>query len=361
MPFEIAKNAIDYFNKLTNSEHRISRYGRKTIGFYGGEPLLNFDLIEKCIHYARSLNFRDSLNFNITTNGSLLDDKKIYFLIKNNFNVLISLDGPKKEHDKFRINQGGKGTFNVVWRNIKRIYEISKEYFINNVGFNAIYCEFHELFKISEFFQDKYFKENIIRVGKASGLGKEFYLMIEKDFFDMNYYQNFKLQYNRLRNIFIESMIMGKRPSRYICSLFLQYFESFIKKKYIDYKDRLRALREGQIGTCFPGSIRLYVTTDGNFHMCERVDKHFSIGDYRKGIEYNKVIDILNYYYKEVYVHCIFCEAMNICQSCIATFANNGVLNNRKYCEKIKNSLLQLLIDYVSIMEKNPMAFHELR
>jgi len=102
MSDKIAISSIDYFFKLINSNERITRYGKKTISFYGGEPLLNFRLIKKCVEYVKSYRARDKICFNMTTNASLIKDRILDYLIENDIRLLISLDGPKEEHDCHR-------------------------------------------------------------------------------------------------------------------------------------------------------------------------------------------------------------------------------------------------------------------
>ena len=75
------------------------------IGFYGGEPLLEFELLKRIVLFCETLD--DSVvatpRFNVTTNGTLLTDEVIHFLVGHRFNVTISLDGPKHVHDRYRV------------------------------------------------------------------------------------------------------------------------------------------------------------------------------------------------------------------------------------------------------------------
>ena len=93
MKWDVAKKAIDFlkraFPKMQKNRH---------IGFYGGEPLLNFELIERAVEYAKKL-FGEDMSFAITTNATLVNDKIAEYFAKNNFNIIISLDGPQEMHD----------------------------------------------------------------------------------------------------------------------------------------------------------------------------------------------------------------------------------------------------------------------
>ncbi len=126
--FDTAKQAVTHF-----LNHKSKEAG---IGFYGGEPLLEFDLIKKVVAYARRLASDNNMDvrFSMTTNGTLLTDEKIHFLAKHEFSVMVSLDGNKESHDRYRIfknraNPDEKiGSFDVVTRNMARFVELYPDY-----------------------------------------------------------------------------------------------------------------------------------------------------------------------------------------------------------------------------------------
>jgi uncharacterized protein len=120
MSFDIAKKAIDTFFTDNSSDW--------VIIFTGGEPLLNFNLLKEVIKYIDNKGFK--VEYRIKTNTTLLDDEKMFFLIKNNFKIHVSLDGNKKAHDTHRKFANGKGTFEIVDNTIRRLIE-------KNYGYNT--------------------------------------------------------------------------------------------------------------------------------------------------------------------------------------------------------------------------------
>ena len=119
MSRETAYKAIDYLvEHSTNSENL-------HLGFYGGEPLLEFELIKDCVEYIRKATNKEII-FNITTNCVLLDEEKIDFLYQNDFRVTISLDGPANIHDANRVKLDNSGSFSNV---IIAIQVIKNSYF----------------------------------------------------------------------------------------------------------------------------------------------------------------------------------------------------------------------------------------
>ncbi|MEA3295822.1 MAG: radical SAM protein [Patescibacteria group bacterium] len=99
MEYEVTKKGIEYVFNIINERNK----KEFSLSFYGGEPLLNFEIIKKIVKYSKKLFNKWKLRFSITTNGTLIDEEIINFLILNNFQVLISLDGPKDVHDAKRI------------------------------------------------------------------------------------------------------------------------------------------------------------------------------------------------------------------------------------------------------------------
>lgn len=123
MDWSMARKGIDFLYAHSRDSRVVY------LGFYGGEPLLRYDLIEKSISYANSLFEGKHLNFTITTNGSLLTKKMIEFFLKNDVKITISLDGPAEIQDKNRkFASNDRGTFNTVYNNIKSILHEFPEY-----------------------------------------------------------------------------------------------------------------------------------------------------------------------------------------------------------------------------------------
>ncbi|WP_243343074.1 thioether cross-link-forming SCIFF peptide maturase [Anaerococcus sp. AGMB09787] len=110
MKKDVARSAIDFLIENSGSHYNLD------IDFFGGEPLLNFDLVKDTVDYARSREeeYNKHFNFTLTTNGMLLDDEVIDYLNENMKNVVLSLDGRKEKHDAFRKTIAGKGSYDTV-------------------------------------------------------------------------------------------------------------------------------------------------------------------------------------------------------------------------------------------------------
>lgn len=110
MSFETGKRALDFL--VENSENRKNL----EVDFFGGEPLMNFDVVKRLVAYARSIEKEKNKNFRftLTTNGVLLDDEVTEFANRECHNVVLSLDGRKEVHDRLRKTVNGQGSYDVI-------------------------------------------------------------------------------------------------------------------------------------------------------------------------------------------------------------------------------------------------------
>ncbi len=110
MSFEVGKQALDFLVANSGTRHNLE------VDFFGGEPLMNFGVVKELTAYARSIEKAAGkrFRFTLTTNGMLIDDEVIDFANKEMSNVVLSLDGRKEVHDRFRVDRAGKGSFDRI-------------------------------------------------------------------------------------------------------------------------------------------------------------------------------------------------------------------------------------------------------
>ena len=119
MSYEVGKRALDFL--VENSAGRTNL----EVDFFGGEPLMNFDVVKRLVAYARSIEKEKGKNFRftLTTNGVLIDDDIIDFANKEMSNVVLSLDGRKEVHDRFRVDYNGKGSWEKIVPKFQKLVE----------------------------------------------------------------------------------------------------------------------------------------------------------------------------------------------------------------------------------------------
>ena len=119
MTFEVGKRAFDYLIENSGSRRNLE------VDFFGGEPLMNFDVVKQLVQYARSIEKEKGKNFRftLTTNGVLVDDDVIDFCNKEMSNVVLSLDGRKEIHDRYRVDYAGNGSWDKIVPKFQKFVE----------------------------------------------------------------------------------------------------------------------------------------------------------------------------------------------------------------------------------------------
>ncbi len=149
MSEETGKKAIDFLIKHSGKRRNLE------VDFFGGEPLMNFEVVKKIVDYARSKEKEHNKNFRftITTNGILLTDDKIEYINKEMSNVVLSLDGRKEVNDRLRIFTNGKGSYDMIVPKYKKLVETrgDKDYYVrgtftkHNLDFSEDVMHMYEL------------------------------------------------------------------------------------------------------------------------------------------------------------------------------------------------------------------------
>ena len=110
MPFEVGRRALDFLMENSGSRRNLE------VDFFGGEPLMNWDVVKRLVAYARSVEKENGKNFRftLTTNGMLSDEDVLQFAHREMHNVVLSLDGRREVHDRFRVDYQGQGSFDQI-------------------------------------------------------------------------------------------------------------------------------------------------------------------------------------------------------------------------------------------------------
>ena len=139
MSFEVGKKAIDFLIANSGKRHNLE------VDFFGGEPLMNLDVVKQIVDYARvkGNDAGKTFNFTLTTNCLLLDDETIDWLNKEMYNVVLSIDGREQVHDRLRRTANDKGSQAIVLQKAKKFAEKrgDKSYYVRGT-FTAYNLDF---------------------------------------------------------------------------------------------------------------------------------------------------------------------------------------------------------------------------
>ncbi len=315
MKWEIAEKALDFALKHSTESEILA------IGFYGGEPLMNFDVIKKTIDYCSNILTNKRFEFSMTTNLSLLNEKMLDFLILHNVDLLVSFDGPKNIHDSHRLfANNGKGTYDKIIEKLKYIKERSLTFFEKHIQFNSVIMPYDDMIEIESFFKER-FPKNAAYMNNADLSKTEFLYSVAMENKD------------ELQNT---SLSKGEKALLYGLKDYNVFYE-------VDYP----------VGQCIPGYTRLLVNLDGCFYPCEKVNvqnEKYIIGDIEKGFNINNIKEQMNFY-SSVDSNCVNCWAFKLCNMCIANCDNGNNFSEKikdENCERIKNDLTKVMIKYLN-------------
>lgn len=140
MSLEVGKKALDFLVENSGSRRNLE------VDFFGGEPLMNWDVVKEIVAYGRSLEeqYDKKFRFTLTTNGMLLNDEVIEFANREMSNVVLSVDGRKEIHDFMRPTPGGQGSYDIIMPKFKKLadlrnqqnYYVRGTYTHNNLDFS---------------------------------------------------------------------------------------------------------------------------------------------------------------------------------------------------------------------------------
>jgi len=326
MPLELALVAVQDFYQRTNQEEGY-------IVFYGGEPLLAFEAIKQVVNFANKIS-NHRLKFSFTTNGLALSENKFDFLVENNFLITVSLDGDKETHDKQRVTVTGKGTFDAITNNLKKLKTYNEEFFKNNILINCVISDSGDLAKINQFFKESDFPEESLR-------------------FSPVLQNNIAIDAYITHSISLESVKQSLKAG--LLPVENHFLDSILKK--IEFRKLDAEARSGK-KLCVPFSNRTYVRADGTIQFCERIENYGKSKN-----ESINLIDQSEVIYGEFKTFkqeaCSKCFAYNFCEMCPASFIKKSQFDNElanAKCGHYRKTVEQALQIYINKMECNEVG-----
>ena len=340
MDYNIAKKSVDF---IVNNGSFSEEFN---IGFYGGEPLIKFDLIEKIVSYFKIKAGGKKVKYFITTNGTLMSKEILQFLNNNNFSVTISLDGPEHIHDKNRRNAiDGKGSFRKIYSTLETIF-LEYPALARRININAVWDMEESYDEITTFFSEdivmKNFEYSIVPVDNSI-------IDITFSMVNSNHHQS---QLWETISI-LESLGLDCKPS-FKGNTSVMMFLRKIQEKLIPRAEIPDKCHYG--GMCLPGFHRLFIDVDGFFLPCEKVSANSSvakIGDVNSGFDYENIKKIMNVG-SLTEAECKNCWCGEFCTSCFKFVDDLNCMSREKKlneCKNIKRDTIKNMKEYVIYQE----------
>lgn len=340
MSLDVADKAVDYFISRASND--------SAIGFYGGEPFLNFELIKHVVYRVRKELPDLNINFTVTTNLNYFSDEIARFLYENKVFMVVSLDGPQEIHDKCRKNINGGGSFSTLTENLNYIIRNYPDYFSNYVTSNTVIKSHADMDAIEHFFSNL-----THRFGYST-----FSSMIQvnpKILSDNG--TTYDEEAVKIRNWIFEKIcspsVYGKLREHVLLS-------GLIHKK-------IKSLEEPQVHdekglipfkTCIPGN-KILVNVDGSLSICDKCES-LKIGHISTGINFNKTRQLISSWIELLGDNCSNCWAVGFCRTCYISAWNGKEFDAnllKSHCKSFRTGTLKWLEVYLPLKYQNKNIF----
>lgn len=294
MSYEIGKKAIDFLIKSSGSRRNLE------IDFFGGEPLMNFDVVKQIVEYAKSIEktYNKNFRFTITTNGVLLDDEKIDYINKTMHNVVLSIDGRKEVHDNMRPASNNKGSYDLILPKFKELVNKrnNKDYYVRGTytHFNKDFSE--DVLHLANLGFDEISVEPVVAPENMD------YALKKEDILEL------KDEYDKLVNKMLKFKDSGKEFNFFHFMIDLSGGPCVTKR----------------LSGCGSGTEYLAVTPWGDLYPCHQfvgIDE-YKMGNVNEGVTNKEVRDD----FKNCHVY-----TKNKCKECWARFYCSGGCNANSY------------------------------
>jgi uncharacterized protein len=347
MTREIAEKAIDYFVA------RSRRVKEPHLGFYGGEPLLNLPLVRHTVEYLESRT-KKRYRYGLTTNGVLLRGEAADFVAGRDFDLLVSIDGSPSQHDRFRVDRRGRGTWDSVMANVVALHERWPKYVETHVSISAVVTSERDLAAARAFFEGH---PLLSRLNVTSSYPV---------------YTN-----SAIRPAAGTDACEDGDDECAVCGMFeagetsmvengtlSPYMKGFFQRELMNIHFRPITRTTGKSihinGCCLPGERRLFVRSDGSLFPCERLDYGYPIGHIDTGVDPRAVRALVDEY-AALSKPCLDCWAVRFCTKCFASCCSEGRLDpevRARECAAYRRELENIFVMYHEVIERRPRALH---
>ncbi len=349
MSVEVSEQALNFFHKHSIDSKNIR------ISFYGGEPLLSFNLIKHTINYANSLFMGKKVEYYLTTNGTLLNNPILEVFVKHSVNLAISLDGPPEINDSNRqYSNNSRSVFYDVYKNIEII---SNQYphYLDRI--TIMMCidpalppsYYKDFFRNYPLFID-------VKINASIVDDSHFSQKIEttEEFIIWQKYESFLALLSALG--LTDDFLRKTNIFYYSISSYISKIEEMINQKLVPKP------YSSVSGPCLAGHHKLFVNVNGDFFPCEKVSEkctELNIGNLYDGFFTDNAFALANLPFLTKN-ECMDCWAHKICDSCLFHATSDGNLskNNRlDYCKEVKSHALSGLKLYTAlqIVQRKPL------
>ncbi len=341
MSLDTALQGVDFLMSHSMDQKEVH------VGFYGGEPLLEFDLIRQVVAYVENEYAGKKVTFGLTTNATLMTEEIVSFFVEKDFHVMISLDGPEELHDKHRRFVNGRGSYKIMMKNLTSLRQNHYDYY-RKLSTNTVLSTDQDIGMIQAFFaENSIVNELNNQMTLLTDVGTKEEIRYDDSAYEAHQEGQLKLFLHLMGYFAFDDVpIWGQN---YLAPL------SQIYKAYKSTSPISRKAHPG--GPCTPGIRRLFMDVEGNFYPCERVSEEpcLRIGSLQTGFDQKRIESFINVG-KLTEQQCKQCWAFSFCGQCIAQAIDGTEISAKKRlarCNTFRANTLERLRNLAFLMENN--------
>ena len=307
MPLETAIKGVEFYCR-----HRNGKDGALLLSFYGGEPMFGegMERIRAVLAYVRQRHPEVRAEPAFTTNGNHLTEANCRFLIENDFQVMVSLDGPEDIHNRYRVTQHGQPTFAAVMERLRRLRDLSPDYYARRVSFCAVLTPPLDYRRRSAFFREHPLTANHpLLVSNVSLYGQTL--------FDADTVAAFTRETiaatNEAAQTYYQAALRGEASRHpFENALFRREFALLGQP----FAEGTRPDALGLMGCCVPGLNKCFVGTDGTLFACEKMQGYHPLGTLETGLDKAKLKALVRGFEALRRDRCAHCPYALLCSLC---------------------------------------------
>lgn len=339
MSQETALSALEFYKDHCRDCEKAS------VSFFGGESLIEFELIKETISKASLLFSEKPIAFNISTNGILLNNDVSKWISNHpNVSVLVTINGPT--HDLYRKTINHEPTLERIMSNIKELRRNYPAVYNRQINFIANIPSLENILPLKQFYETHLQKPPILLTNISEKNG------------DLKILEITKVDSIKEMSIWYE--------------LAKKYFET--KDKFLDrlFRAKIKRIHERRIyekndeiilNNCLPFRSNCFVSADGNFNICEK-NATMSFGNVKEGFNYKKVKLLVRKANEAINAKCRSCWAQRLCSICFADMDINPITMETtisdKYCYFEKKDIITSLQIYSAFVLFHKKTFDEI-
>ena len=353
--FKKATLFLDFLLDKLHSPSNENKVNEIYISFYGGEPLLNFEFIEKMVLYTQHQQTSSLVFHYMMTTNAILLKKHISFLVAHDFRLTISLDG-SSINEGYRKFSNGKPSFDLVFNNVKYAQKAYPDYFTKRVNFNSVMHNLNSVQDVFSFIYEEFGKipnfSNLNPTGIKPSYQQEFDEMSKTNWLDIDP----KVE-KSIREVLGLEYGEYKRLQKFILNYCGNLYDNY---NYLLVRDT--CAEKLPTGTCFPFSRRIFMTVNNKIFPCERIGHQYFLGlvtNEGVQIDCEYIAHKYNTYYNKLNNQCSRCYFRQHCSQCMFSIED---LDTNPVCNQIadQQKFERYMQANMSLLREQPFLYNRM-